>query len=382
MIDLLFMLKSRYTVEVRGEDPARFLNLAAARGIYISDVRTVENGLRVVMSRRAMKLMESELPPGLTVEAVREHGAPRLFRKLKGRYLFLAGLPLAAAIIFLSTRFLWRVEINGGTPELREQVAAFMEKEGVVPGASIKKLDQNAIKREAILAIDELMWLWVDIHGTTAEINIAPRDMPPEMFSDEPANVIASETGVIERLNVTGGVAVAGEGETVEKGSLIISGVVDSDRIDSDILRHAGGEVLARVWRTKAVLIPKVTEKRTRTGNVKKIKAIKIKKFIVNFSLNSSILYPKYDRIRLEYKVGGLPLEFISDTYHEVESEYADTDIAAAKADIMSAFEREIEESGARLEKMEEEETDRGDYVEYTLTAQCLTDIGKTVPLE
>ena len=97
MVDLLFMLKSRFTLEVRGEEPQRFLNRAAAKGIYISEVKPIEGGLRVVMSRQARDLMAQDMPPGLTLKPVREHGAPKLLRKFKGRWLLLAGLPLAAA---------------------------------------------------------------------------------------------------------------------------------------------------------------------------------------------------------------------------------------------------------------------------------------------
>ncbi len=382
MTDLLFMMKSRFTVEVTGESPERFLNLAAAKGIYVSEVRPVPGGLRVNMSRRAVELMKDGLPSDITMKILREHGAVRFFRGLKKRYLLLAGLPAAALIVILSTRFLWRVNVNGGTQELREKVSAFMTERGVVPGAKIKDLDQNQLKRDAIMAIDELMWVWVDIHGTTADINIADRDMPPEIISSEPANVIASEPGVIEQLTVTGGTPVVEEGQTVERGALLISGIIESERLDAPMVRRGSGAVLARVWRNKTVLIPKITTVRQRTGNIKKIKAIKIKKFIVNFSLNSSILYPKYDRIRLKYKLGQLPVEFISDTYSEVEEEQTDTDIAAAKAEIKAGFEKEISVSGARLEELTEEESDKGDYIEYGLTARCLTDIGKTVPIE
>lgn len=380
MTDIRFMLKSRYKAEVRGEEPSRFLNRAAAKGIYVYGVKPFTGGLRFRLSRKAYDLMKDDLPEGLELRVISEYGAPRFFRKYKGRFLLFAGIPLAALMIFAYTRFIWTVDIEGGTPELRGEVSDFLEKEGVRPGAWKSGIDRNKVKREAILAIDDLMWLWVDIRGAGAKVSVASRDMPPEMFTDEPTNVIASETGVVESVTVTGGESLVAEGQTVEKGSVLISGVIDSERVEP-MIRHAGGSVIARVWREKTVLIPKVTEKRTRTGNIKKIKAIKIKKFIVNFSLNSSILYPKYDKIRMKYTLGALPVEFISDEYHEVAAEYEDTDLETAKAGILDEFTTEISDSGAQLVSMDAAETDRGEYLEYRLTAQCLTDIAKTVPL-
>ena len=383
MTDIIFMLRSRCRVVITGDEPERFLNLAAAKGIYISDARPCPGGLRVKLSRRALDIVKDALPEGLEIRITDEYGAARFFRKYRGRILLLGGIPLAAAIIFAYTQFVWRVTVTGGTPELQKEVAAFMDENGLRPGTPKRRIDQKKLKKEAILAIDDLMWLWVEIKGAEARISVASRDMPPEMADGEPSNVIALETGVIEKMTVTGGEAVVGAGDTVEKGGLLISGVILSENEGVEpMIRHAAGSVIARTWREKAVLIPKVTEKRTYTGNVKKIKSIKIKKFIVNFSLNSSILYPKYDKIRTKYTLGKVPAAFISDEYREVKSEYTDTDLEQARADVRAAFEEEIAASGAELVDMTASESDRGDYLEYRLTAQCLTDIAKTVPLE
>lgn len=382
MLDITLMLKSSFTVEVTGERPERFLNAAAANGIYISEARPVKNGLRLRLSRRACKIMEENMPEGLELELVREHGVPRIMRRFKKRYLLFGGAALTAAVIFVFSKFVWRVEISGGTPELQEEVSVFLEENDIRPGIAKKDIDQTKIKREAILSIDDLMWLWVDLKGTTAYVRIAARSLPPEHISEEPANVIAGETGVIEKITTLEGRAAVGEGETVEKGSILISGAIESERIEETMFRHAQGSAIARVWREKSVLIPKVTEKRNKTGNVQKIRSIKIKKFIVNFSLNSSILYPKYDRIRTKYSIGSLPVEFITDEYEEVEAETAMVDMEKAIADSRADFEKEITDSGAEIQKIDIKENDMGDYLELLMTAECLTDIAVEVPIQ
>ncbi len=381
MFDLSYALKSSYTVKITGENPERFLNAAAAKGIFISGAVREAEGLKARISKNALILMENDMPEGLELKVLRSHGLAGVLGRYKRRSMLFVGLPLVLLAIFASTRFIWRVEINGGDPELKQRVEEFVTKNGVRPGARIKDIDQTAISHKAILSFDELMWLWIDIRGTVARVNIAERDLPPEIASKEPANVIATETGLIEKLTVTGGVAAVAEGQSVEKGSLLISGVVESERIDP-MLRHAGGEVIARVWREKNILIPKLTEKRTRTGASRVIRAIKIKKFIVNFSLNSSILYPKYDKIRNSYRLGNIPVEFITDKYMEVDGEYVPTDIEKEKSDFRRNFEEELTSSGAEIVNISESQQDAGDYVEYSLTAECLTDIGKTVPIE
>ncbi len=381
MQDLRQKLKSTFTVDIIGERPERFLNAAAAKGIYISEARPTEGGLRLRLSRAACRIMETELPEGLVMERVREHGAPRLLRGIKKRYLLIFGAAALAAAFWGFSSAVWRVEISGGTPKLREETAEFLNEKGLAAGTLKRNIDQNALKREAILSIDDMMWLWVDLKGTTAHVRVAARSLPPEKLPTEPANVVARETGVVEGMTVLDGVAAVGEMETVEKGQVLISGLIPSERIEEPIIRHARGSVMARVWREKNVIIPKTREKRTPTGESKKIRSVKIKKFIVNFSINSSILYPKYDRIRTKYKLGSLPVEFITDEYAEVNVETEDVDTEAEAARIRAEFEKEIERSGAQLVKLDEERVDRGGSVELRMTAECLTDIAAETPM-
>ena len=379
MRDVTLKLKSSFTVVVRGERPERFLNAAAAKGIYVSEVRQIDGGLRLRLSLAACRVMEKEIPQGLNMKPVREHGAPKVLRRFKRRYLLLGGGAMFMAALIAFSQFVWRLEISGGSPELQAEAAAFLEEQGIRPGILKSSINQNDIKREAILAIDDLMWLWVDLQGTTAYVRLADRRLPPESLATEPGNVIACETGVVEQLTVLDGKAVVGELETVEKGSVLISGIIPSDRIEKPIIRHARGRVIARVWRDKTVTIPKTIEKRDRTGEAKNIKSIKIKKFIVNFSLNSSILYPKYDRIRTKYRLG--PIELINDEYAEVETETETVDTEAEAVRIREEFEQEILGSGAELVSVTESRTDLGDRLELSMTAECLADIAMEMPM-
>lgn len=381
MQDLRLKLKSAFTVDVTGERPERFLNAAAAKGIYISEARPIEGGLRLRLSRAACRIMEQDLPEGLDMRRVREHGAPRLLRGIKKRYLLMLGAAAAAAAFAGFSSAVWRVEVSGGTPRLRAETEAFLKEKGLVPGTLKRNIDQNAIKREAILSIDDMMWLWVDLKGATAYVRVAARSLPPKKLPTEPANVVARETGVVESITVLDGAAAVGELETVEKGQVLISGLIPSERIEEPIIRHARGAVTARVWREKNVIIPKTREKRTPTGQSRKIRSIKIKKFIVNFSINSSILYPKYDRIRTEYKLGSLPVEFIVDEYAEVKAETETVDVEAEAARVRAEFEKEIADSGAELVNIDEKREDRGGGTELCLTAECLTDIAAETPM-
>lgn len=373
-------LKSSFTVRVKGENPQRFLNAAAAKGVYVSRVSAREGELRLNISREGQKIMEENLPEGLEMEKLSEHGAPKILRPLKKRYvLFFGGALALGAWIFFSA-FIWRIEIKADSPLLKKEVEDFLNKNGITAPVLKKKVNQEELKRNAILTIDDLTWLWVDIKGTTAYVSTLSASRPPQKADYTPGNVIADETGVVEKITVLDGVAKVHEGETVEKGSVLISGAVESERIET-MLRHGRGRVIARVWREKTVNIPKKTEIRHRTDEVHKVRAVKIKKFIVNFSLNSRFLYPKYDRIRNSYKLGSFPVEFISDSYIRVETSVSETDVEAEEKRITDEFCKEITDGGAQIVSVDAEKIDEGESMRLRVTAECLRDIAVEVPM-
>ncbi len=380
MTDFFRLMKSSFTVEVTGENPGRFLNAAAAKGIYISEASAIKDGLRMTISRRAWSIMKEELPPGLQMERVSEHGAVKILRPLKKRYLLFAGAAAAAAITVLFSQFIWKVEITGGTSRLRKEAAEFLEEKNVRPMTLKKAVDQTTLKREAILAIDDLMWMWIDIKGATAFVRVEPRSLPPKALSSEPGNVIAEEAGIIESITALDGVPAVREGDTVQRGEILINGAVESELAEG-IIRHGRGNVTARIWKDKTVTIPKVTEIRRRTEDVKKIKSIKIKNLIVNFSLNSRFFYPKYDRIRVKYRLWKFPAEFISDEYIRVETEEKPANIQDEKEKALESFKKELKADGAEIVSIKYDETDLGASVEFKITAECLKDIGCEVPM-
>ena len=68
------------------------------------------------------------------------------------------------------------------------------------------------------------------------------------------SNVIATQNGIITKQSILAGQAQVRVGDTVQKGELLVSGIVDLDRIY--VLENAKAEIFARTWRTGHACIP------------------------------------------------------------------------------------------------------------------------------
>ena len=112
---------------------------------------------------------------------------------------------------------------------------------------------------EAVKSSDKLAWAAVNIRGTTAVIEVREQLDPPK--EDEPdggydgENLIAACDGLITGTEIIAGKPAVSRGQSVKKGDLLVSGVIDSTRIGVRITR-ARGEVRAETVREITVTVP------------------------------------------------------------------------------------------------------------------------------
>lgn len=382
---LINCIKGIYTIRAEGRFPERILNIASTSGVYVRDVRRESSGSIVfsVGKKGGEKLLDTVLE-GLTLTLIESYGLPVFAQKYKKRVL-LFSLPLIFLIIScIFSLFVWRVEIEGGDKKLQKEVLKVISQNGVYVGALKHKIDHYEIKRNAILKIDDLSWLWVDIRGTSAKVKIQKRTPKPALNPiHEPANVIAAHSGIIEKMQVYCGVPLLKEGDAVEKGQMLITGVFRSENENiPTYYHHASGNVILRLYEKKTVIIPRKTIKKTPTGNKKSVFRINFEKNNINFSLNSGISYAEYDKIEKKYKLPLLPVSFSKIEYHETEVTHSETDISAELESRRKTFLSELSEKNMELMQLTEDIAESENSVTVTFNADCRVRTDKEIPIE
>lgn len=384
--DIIRCIKGCCEIKVSGRFPERILNAAAGKGVFVENVtKTSDGALRFSVSRRGCGELCADAPEGLDITVEKRFGLPFFLLRHRRRVL-LFFMPAAVLLsLFVSSLFIWNVRIVGGDKALRAEVSSVLEKNGVYRGALKHKIDRYGVKNAAICSVDDLSWLWVDIKGTTATVKIHARTAVPKLAEiKEPANVIATENCVIEQMQVFCGRELVSPGMTVEKGSVIITGVLTSENeLVPTYYRHACGIVRGRVWREKAFSVPKTKSVKTPTGRQKNVYTASIKKNI-NFSLNSGISYTEYDKIREKIKLPLVPVTFSRTTYREVTVENIPNDTEAEIAKLKKSFEKSLVKKGGDCEiaGVSAQIEDRGSCLSVKLTAEMLMRIDKEVPVD
>ena len=107
-----------------------------------------------------------------------------------------------------------------------------------------------------------------EIKGTKLLISVREGIQPPAMIPmEQPCDVIASKDGIVISVMAKNGLALVKEGDTVKKGQVLISGVLESIHPEfGSKYVHAMGEVMASTWYEVKEEVPEKRIIRKRTG--------------------------------------------------------------------------------------------------------------------
>lgn len=250
-------------------------------------------------------------------------GRLNFFRELKGRIGLLLGLVILLFTVNLSSKIIWKIDIDGNVNCSEEEILSELKNVGLTLGTYIPNIDYDVLHNRILLNSEKLSWISVNITGNVANVlvkeNTRGKNLPLPTYT----NVVAENDGYIASVKVINGKKIVSAGDVVKKGELLISGIIDSQ---SQGIRyeHATGEVMAYVNKEINIKVPYKSTKKIYTGNKYTDKDYKIFDFPIKFLSkyrNQAVLYDKIEKtekVRL-FNVYELPIETVSTMYYEYE---------------------------------------------------------------
>lgn len=393
-------LRGSVEAEVTGAFPERFLNLCAQAGIGFWNLEWPDaNTLRLRVTRREKKRLEPLARKAMCEISFRGRaGIPYFLARFRRRYALLLGLALSLCTVCVLSRFVLTVDVQGNETVPTAVILEELKRLGVRPGAYGPAIDESQVCNDALLKLEDLAWISVNLHGTRAEVLVAERAPKPEIVDESvPAHIVAAGSGIITRMDVFNGRALFQEGDTVVEGETLISGVVDLQGpkyVETDlgtITVRAAGAVYARTWRTLSAAIPLEANVKEYTGEQTTRRSLILFGRRVQFYKNSGISYDRYDKIKTDRTLtlpGGreMPLTLTVETVREYDLLPASIDTDAAETLLRARLEERL---NALLAEREGEVVSTqftavvGDgLLTVTLTAECNEQIGEIQEFE
>jgi len=311
---------------VEGYFLERFINICTHRQIFLWDIkRRNDFAMTLKVSIKGFKMLRPvSRKAQCRVRIIKKKGLPFIVNKYKRRKTFMLGVVLFIVIINLLASFVWDIEISGNKEIRTADVLQKLEVLGVKPGVFKYGIDTDRVAKALVLEIKELSWVSFEVRGTRAKLFIEERREPPSLIPKNiPCNIIAERDGLINTIVVKSGQEAVKEGDTVLKGQLLVSGVIENEHDpEQKRLVHSIAEIKARTWYEGNSTANIKTVEAVRTGNVKKLYTLVLFKNKIKLPLNNSIDFQNYDKVELKkvLQVGEnliLPFGVIVEKYYE-----------------------------------------------------------------
>jgi len=323
------------------------------------------------------------------VSVIGEKGLPFFIFRYKRRKAFIFGMVSFYLLVSLLASFVWDVEIYGNKDIRTSDILRKLDDLGVRPGELKYGINADRIAKTLILQMKELSWASFEIRGTRAKVFVEERTEPPILVPvDVPCNIVAERDGIIHSIIVKNGREVVKEGDTVVKGQLLVSGVIENEREPGQSrLVHSIAEVKARTWYESTGTASIKTFETTRTGNVKYIHTLILFNKEIKLPLNKGIDFKNYDKVELKrvLKVGDnfiLPFGIITEEFHEnmlIEKELnIDEAKTAAREDALKKLLKIIPGDAEIINQVVDYTQNQNGQVIASIIVECVEDIGLT----
>lgn len=393
-------LRGSVEVEVTGAFPERFINLCAQERIGFWRLEWPKgNVLRFCAARGDKKRLKLLAEKAMCDIVFRRHtGVPAFFSLFRRRYALLIGFALSLCAVAVLSQFILTVEVQGNETVPSRVILEELRRLGVRPGVYGPAIDERQVGNQALLALEDLSWISINLHGTRAQVLVRERTAKPEIVDESvPAHIVAGGSGIVTGLEVLSGQALVEEGDTVLEGEVLISGVVDLpepqySEIDLGTLTvRAAGNVYARTWRTLTAVIPLESTVKEYTGAEMSRWSLTFFTHRLQFYKNGGISYDRYDKIQEIHTLtlpGGreMPLTLTRERIREYDLTAAAINAEAGEALLRRRLEKRLTELIADGEgtvvSTQFTAVRRDGLLTVTLTAECSEQIGRTLEFE
>ena len=292
------------TIVIEGYFIEKFINICISKKVILSNMDRKKStilhaNIRITDFKKLKKIAKTTK---CRVNILKKKGMPFVFNKYKKRRAFAYALITIIVLIFISSLFIWNIEIIGDTKISKEEIYDRLKEDGLSLGKLKYTIDKKEIINDIRLDRDDVAWMGINIKGTNAIIEIVDKvkkieEINPEEYCD----IIADKTGVITDIVVRNGTANIKVGDVVEKGSTLVSGWIEGKYTDTRYV-HAEADIYAKTWYTEKSKIDLNQVIQERSSNTENKYTISINNFKINL-YKKLTNFKNYDTIIFENKL-------------------------------------------------------------------------------
>ena len=276
LLSMLKFLQGFLQVTLTGSSPERFLNLCIRRNILIWNLcpNKEADGFDFCISLKGFRASKDLLKKTHTsVRIKKKCGLPFFLHRYRARKLFLAGVFLCILLLWNSSGYVWKIEVNGTSELSEDMILSWLEQRENGFGTKKKMIDCSAIEAALRSDFDVIAWTSVKLEGTKLTVDIQeslPEDEVQTLPSEGAWDLVAAEDAVIASVYTRQGTPLVEKGTAVSKGAVLISGRLDIMDDNGEVANQryvvSDGDVTGTVMRTYESSLTRDHQKKVYTG--------------------------------------------------------------------------------------------------------------------
>lgn len=247
---LLFWLKGYVVANINGNHIERFINITANHGINLYDLNACEDGYRFRISRKEyVQLLPVIRKTKCRPYIIAKKGGYFTLIHIMNHTAILPGLLLFLFLLYFLSLFLWDIQFTGNHLHTEEQLLRFVNEKGIGFGSRCNMIDCADLESEIREHFPDIGWVSAELKGSRMVIRIQEANFREvrAVQTEDKSHIIADYNGVVEKIIVRNGVPLKKPGDTVKKGEILISGIINMnneyDEPLSTVAVAADGEI-------------------------------------------------------------------------------------------------------------------------------------------
>ena len=215
------------TVSISGENCEQILNLCAKHSIRYRRLHYKNGEIIGDITINDFRKLRTIRPKNLAkIHIVKKRGLPFKTEKYKKRFGFIVGFAIFIIIIEFLSGYIWNVSIIGNSQVKDAELIQLCENYGIKIGTKISEIDTLKSAQQLLIDHKKLAWASLNIEGTLLTVNVTETKNSNEDIS--PSNLVAKADGEIKKIDVTSGTVNVKIGDTVRKGDILVSGIIEN----------------------------------------------------------------------------------------------------------------------------------------------------------
>ena len=240
-------LRGIIKLEISGSGYEKVLNDMNKNSIACFNIRSENERIYFEIYKKHFSKIENICKKcNLEISILSKKGIIFKILKYSKRYGALLGFILFLIISFFLSNIVLKIDIKGNENISDEKIIDFLKRNNVDYWSFIPEIDMDNMGRKLYIEFDEISWATVRNSGGILIVDVREGTDKPDMVPiNQKCNIISDKNAQIVKIKVYSGTPVVKEGDGIDKGDVLISGIITDKYGKSEAVR-AEGEITAR----------------------------------------------------------------------------------------------------------------------------------------